>query len=122
MVSIRHNPLALPKACKLYFKHLTIAPAKGCERCEEKAANEYGGDFSQIVDVTRCSVVVEDERQLIEVAGWLAKSGVSISLLNGGAVDEGSFVLVRLKNRFAKPCFNAWSTLILPTPQTSFSV
>ena len=109
------KPLVLDASKGLNFSHLTIAPAKGRARCEEKAANEYGGDYSQIVDVVRCSIVVETEEELLVVAERLASGGGSVALLNGKASAVGGFVLVRLKNRFAKPLFNGYQVGERPT-------
>ena len=51
--------LPLDEKNDIYFQALTLAPPKGEERCKEKATNDYGGDFSYIVDVVRCSIVVQ---------------------------------------------------------------
>ena len=109
VVTLDGKPLKLD--AKHNFKHLTIAPVKSKARCEEKAANEYGGDFSQIVDCVRCSIVVHTEAELLVVATLLAEHGLPLSQLATVSGDEpvlGQFVLVRLKNRYAEPLFNGY--------------
>ena len=68
------------------FTVLTIAPFKGRERCDEKAANEYNGLYSCIIDCIRCSIIVETEAQLMSVANALGKACVPLELLTG---DKG---------------------------------
>uniref|UniRef100_A0A7S4RW18 Kinesin light chain n=1 Tax=Ditylum brightwellii TaxID=49249 RepID=A0A7S4RW18_9STRA len=72
------------------YRCLTIGPLKSRERCEEKVANDYGGDYSRLVDIVRASIVVADEDQLISVAEALLKHAV------------------RLKNRFKEPPFTGY--------------
>ena len=76
----------------IYFTLLTIAPLKGRKRSKEKVDNEYDGDASRIIDVIRCSIVVETEDDLNKVAKYLQDSGV----------------IVRLKNRFKEPLWNGY--------------
>ena len=76
---------------------LTIAPLKSRIRCDEKVKNEYGGKYYCIVDCVRCSVVVGTEEELMSVANDLIAAGAS-----------DGFILVWLKNRFAKPLFNGY--------------
>jgi hypothetical protein len=107
--------LVLDAKKDLFFKHLTIAPPKSRESCEEKATNEYGGDYSLIVDVTRCSIVVETEEQLLAVAECLTTCGEPAERLSSGDPPAvGCFVLIRLKNRFAKPLFNGYQARASP--------
>jgi len=55
------------------FTVLSLARLKGVDRMVEKAKNELKGDFSRLVDVVRCSVVVFTEEQLESVAQALKK-------------------------------------------------
>uniref|UniRef100_A0A7S4UX92 Kinesin light chain n=1 Tax=Ditylum brightwellii TaxID=49249 RepID=A0A7S4UX92_9STRA len=73
------------------YKSLTIGPLKSRERCDEKVANEYDGDYSRLVDIVRASIVVADEDQLILVAEALQDLDI-----------------VRLKNRFKEPVFTGY--------------
>jgi tetratricopeptide (TPR) repeat protein len=72
------------------FKVFTPAPLKGRKRTEEKVANEYDGNHVCMLDLVRCSIVVDDELSLGAVLSHL--------LTLDGCV-------VRLKNRFKKPLF-----------------
>lgn len=74
---------------------LTVAPLKSKGRALEKVFNEYKGDFSQIVDIVRASIVVNSEAALIQVASSLTKANKHYSC-------------VRLKNRFKEPLFNGY--------------
>ena len=78
-----------------------IAPPKGEKRCVEKIETEYGGKACLLVDMVRCSVVVDTEEQLISVAKALGGGAIRTA---GGDVYE----VVRLKNRFAEPLFNGY--------------
>jgi len=53
---------------KTPFTVLTWGPLKGEQRMKQKAENELKGDYSQILDVVRCSVIVLTEEQLHIVA------------------------------------------------------
>ena len=75
-----------------YFKTLTVAPLKGRERAMEKIRDDYDGDAARLVDIVRCSVVVETEEALDKVTGSLQEAGM----------------IVRLKNRFKKPLWNGY--------------
>ena len=88
--------LPIDAAKGLYFRRLSLAPLKGEARCVEKAVNEYDGDYSKLVDVVRCSIVVDTEDQLEAVAR---------ALLDANAT---SYRVVRLKNRFKDPLFNGY--------------
>ena len=95
------------------FTSLTIAPLKGRERCDEKAANEYDGEYSMLIDCIRCSIIVDTEAQLLSVADALGGAGVSVEEMVGGARGSTSdevprFALLRLKNRYAEPLFNGY--------------
>ena len=87
-----HNNAKLPIDSEHDFKVLTMAPLKSVARCSEKIKNEYGGDASKIVDVVRCSIVVNREEELVTVAQNLE-----------------TLEVVRLKNRFSEPLFNGES-------------
>lgn len=81
------------------FQVLTLAPLKSVVRCQEKAMNEYDGDFSRLVDLVRCSIVLFTEEQLAFVAKALAKTD---------ADSNSDLVVVRFKNRFKYPLFNGY--------------
>ena len=74
------------------YSRLMIGPLKGEARCREKTRDDYGGDFGQLLDVVRCSIIVDTEEQLIAVTQLL---------LEGGNV-------VRLKNRFKYALFTGY--------------
>ena len=69
------------------FSAHSTAPLKGEARCVEKVANEYGGSYSRLVDVVRCTVVCASADELVRFME-------AMQTLN----------LVRLKNRFATGC------------------
>ena len=94
-----------------YFKRLLFAPPKGRARCDEKIETEYGGEARRLVDVVRCSIVVDTEGQLISVAEALARGGDGSVALDGGAIRTAGgdvYEVVRLKNRFKEPLFNGY--------------
>ena len=86
-------PIDTVRAPGRYFSRLTIAPLKGEARSEQKVVDEYGGDASLLVDVVRCSIVVDTEAELIAVANPLA------AMRAPSQTQE----TVRLKNRFSAP-------------------
>ena len=99
------QPLCIDKkhAPGQHFTRVTIAPPKGRARASEKIENEYGGEARKLVDVVRCSVVVDREDELFAVAEALAGDGdISIT------PDGDAFEVVRLKNRFKEPLFNGY--------------
>eukprot|EP00957_Ditylum_brightwellii_P075339 5724785-Ditylum_brightwellii.AAC.1 len=69
-----------------------VAPLKSKARCIEKVENEYDGDFTQLIDIVRASIVVADEDQLISVGEALQNEKI-----------------VQLKNRFKEPLFTGYS-------------
>ncbi|GMH87563.1 hypothetical protein TrVE_jg9523 [Triparma verrucosa] len=69
------------------FKSLTVAPLKGRERTVEKIKNECEGNYKCMLDLVRCSIIVETEVQLAGILEIMLKMGI----------------VVRLKNRFANP-------------------
>ena len=82
-----------------YFRRLTLVPLKSRKRCREKMESDYDCDASRLVDVVRCSIVVDDESQLV---------AVSDALLRGSVGEHPKFQVVRLKNRFKRPLFNGY--------------
>ena len=78
------------------WRVLNVAPLKGETRCREKVQNEYGDDWSKLVDVVRCSIVVQTEDALESVAQAMSAS------------SDPRYLLVRLKNRFKVPLFNGY--------------
>jgi hypothetical protein len=98
--------IGLLKRKGLYFKHLTLVPLKPRARCEEKVGTEYGGAWSRLLDVVRCSIVMYSEEQLCAVADTLVRRAQPLARLVHAAV--GDYAIVRLKNRFRSPCFNGY--------------
>ncbi len=66
-----------------------IAPLKGEKRATEKVEADYGGDWSQLRDVVRCSLAVDTIDQLHDVLGKLKENGLKLAM--------------QPKDRFAKP-------------------
>ena len=58
--------------------------------------SDYDCDASRLVDVVRCSIVVDDESQLVAVSDALLR----------GSIHWLFFTAVRLKNRYVDPLFN----------------
>ena len=92
--AVTYNGEALMLADDVPLKRLCVAPPKGHARSAEKISNDYAGDASRLVDVNRCSVVVDEEKHLVAV----------VQKLMEGRLCE----VVRLKNRFAEPLFNGY--------------
>ena len=72
-VMCKGKPLWLDEDKGVQFQRLTLATLKtkgdkGRARCGEKVANEYNGEYFQLVDAVRCSIVVDTEEQLMTVA------------------------------------------------------
>lgn len=59
---------------------LFIAPLKGKKRAAEKVASDYGGDWSQLRDVVRCSIAVDTLDDLKGCLGALQKSGLKLAM------------------------------------------
>ena len=91
---VEHDGEELMLTDELPFTRLCLAPPKGHARAAEKIRDDYEGDASRLVDVNRCSIVVDEEQQLVAVASKLME----------GSLCE----VVRLKNRFAEPLFNGY--------------
>lgn len=68
---------------------LFIAPLKGRARSEEKVANDYGGDWSRLLDTVRCSIAVDSHDELKGVLEKLKAGGLKLAK--------------QPKDRFAKP-------------------
>ena len=68
---------------------LFIAPLKGEARSREKVEADYGGDWSQLRDVVRCSIAVPTMGDVKGVMDRLRASGMVLAMAP--------------KNRFAKP-------------------
>ncbi|GMH76384.1 hypothetical protein TrLO_g508 [Triparma laevis f. longispina] len=62
------------------FKGLTVAPLKGRERTEEKVKNEYDGNHLSMLDLVRCSIIVETEEQLAGVLEKMLGMGIVLHL------------------------------------------
>ena len=100
----------------VFFDALTMGPLKSRRRCDEKVANEYGGEYDCIVDCVRCSVVVDTEDQLVSVASKLSSMGVPLEAASqpppeADGNDDGKlpkFIVARLKNRYTAPLFNGY--------------
>ncbi|GMH86858.1 hypothetical protein TrST_g12251 [Triparma strigata] len=71
------------------FKALTLAPLKNLARCEVKVKNDYDGDARRILDFVRCSIVCQDEFEIVNVYQHVLEN----------------FETVRVKNRFSECLF-----------------
>jgi len=85
----------------MYFTRLTMASLKSEERAKEKVNFEYDNDFSRLVDLVRCSVVLDTEEQFLAVVERLQRDDVS-----------QRYQVVRLKNRFKSPLFNGYKDVL----------
>ena len=68
---------------------LMIAPLKGKARAAEKVKNDYGGDWSRLVDTVRCTIAVDAMADLPGLVEALRKGGMKLAK--------------QPKDRFAKP-------------------
>jgi len=68
---------------------LFIAPLKGKARAAEKVEADYGGDWSQLRDVVRCSIAVDKLEELHATLAALKQGGMKLAQ--------------KPKDRFAKP-------------------
>lgn len=68
---------------------LFIAPLKGQARAAEKVASDYGGDWSKLRDVVRCSIAVDSLDDLHTTLDKLKAGGMELAM--------------QPKDRFAKP-------------------
>jgi len=107
-----HDGLPLRINDERNFTAFTLAPLKGQARCDEKARNEYHGEYGRIVDCVRCSIVVDTEQQLLDVSRQLANASAPLEALaepaDSGCRGPARFVLLRLKNRYREPLFNGY--------------
>ena len=71
---------------------------KGKIRAKQKAANEYHGDFSRLVDIVRGACIFETEDALVEFYQALNKNP--------------EIEMLRVKNRFNPPNFNGYRDLL----------
>ena len=102
VVKFEDKPLLLdvhdPKSVA---KRFSEAPLKSEKRIHEKIKNEYKGVVAKLLDVVRCSVVVDTEEQLEKFASLLADPD---SCSKTGNKAE----IVRLKNRFNPRLFSGY--------------
>ena len=75
---------------------------KSIERSMEKTFNDYKGNYSMIVDLSRASVVCKDEIELKKVIQRVCK-----------LVESGHFHIERVKNRFLEPTPNQYCDILL---------
>jgi hypothetical protein len=68
---------------------LFIAPLKGKKRATEKVKDDYGGDWSQLRDVTRGTIAVDTLDDMKKCLDMLTKSGMKLAM--------------KPKDRFAEP-------------------
>ncbi|GMI08780.1 hypothetical protein TrLO_g10156 [Triparma laevis f. longispina] len=62
------------------FKGLTVAPLKGRERTVEKIKNECKGNYKCMLDLVRCSIIVETEEQLAGILEMMLGMGIVLHL------------------------------------------
>ena len=74
---VTHDGEELMLTDDLPFTRLCLAPPKGHARAAEKIRDDYEGDASRLVDVNRCSIVVDEETQLVKVASKLMEGSLS---------------------------------------------
>ena len=58
--------------------HLFIAPLKGRKRAEEKVQSDYGGDWSKLLDIVRCTIAVDTHDEVRSVVERLKESGLEL--------------------------------------------
>lgn len=80
-------------------KILITAPKKGKERAREKVEADYGGDWSQLTDVVRASIAVDDFNEVGEVMKELRNSGMKL--------------VKKPKNRFANPTTEGYRDVMM---------
>lgn len=68
---------------------LFIAPLKGEKRAAQKVESDYGGDWSQLRDVVRCSIAVDTMEEVQSTLAKLKENGLKLAM--------------QPKDRFAKP-------------------
>ncbi len=78
---------------------LFIAPLKGKARAAEKVASDYGGDWSKLRDVVRCSLAVDTMDQVKSTLAALQAGGMKLAM--------------KPKDRFNKPVPVGYRDLLL---------
>lgn len=98
--------------------HLMVAPLKGRGRALEKIRSDYGGMNARIIDIVRCSIIVDTEDELFKVASGLQAGNFQ----NDDDTEDLKFTISRCKNRFKDPLFNGYRdalyTVRIPVPGT----
>ena len=87
---VTHDGEELMLTDELPFTRLCLAPPKGHARAAEKIRDDYEGDASRLVDVNRCSIVVDEEQQLVAVASKLMEGSLSVWKSNFGRPTTSS--------------------------------
>ncbi len=54
-----------------HVAHLKVGSLKGVPRCLQKVQEEYGGDYSRLVDLARISIIFDDLPALLRGLRWL---------------------------------------------------
>ena len=91
------------------LKHLVLAPLKGRGRALEKIRSDYGGRNAKILDVVRCSIIVQTEDELLKVAEALDTTTATTTTTNETKTKTNNdFTVIRCKNRFKEPLFNGY--------------
>lgn len=107
---------------KLYekgvFKVLSEAPLKDRLSCERACADECAGDWSRVVDVLRIALVLTSEEEVMAAVHQLQVRAVPLDRLNtdppeAKRADAPPFVVLRLRNRVAKPLFSGYRDLLV---------
>lgn len=85
-----------------------IPSVKSYQRAQQKVANKFNGDASQLTDLARASIVADDIHQLMASYKLIAQSSH----------------IVKVKNRFANPKLSGYRdiNLLLELPQTKMIV
>jgi hypothetical protein len=78
---------------------LFIAPLKGRDRARQKVGVDYGGDWTKLTDVTRCSIALDTMDQVKGVIDKLKTSGMRLACSP--------------KDRFAKPTEAGYRDVLL---------
>jgi len=80
-------------------RRVQIGPLKSKERSEEKARDDYGGDFAKIFDVVRGSILCSHTDQMRACVEALRK--------------RPGCTIVRIKNRFRSPLFTGYRDILI---------
>ena len=81
--------------------HFKEGPLKGRERIVEKVENEYGGNYSKVVDVVRASAVFDNAADLARLVASLSDDGAT------------EVKVVRVKDRFSNPVSGGYRDMLL---------